>query len=219
MASPTTSASPRVSNPFECFSASARQRHDTEALAILARDWLALCQNDPEQVLASMRQNQTLVVVLDKGVVAASALLRQLGFQPGFVAPSSHWRYTLLFDGLCGLTNQPSGAVQPQNGLVVLPSSLVQLGFVAYVLYHWLAFRKGLPGYQPDAQKLYATHWELAGGTLSSAAEHLEEGEIIALRQAIQREMDAVLFLRTLQDEVIRPKTLGNAFRQGMATA
>lgn len=204
------------------YTATAQRQQHQHTIALRASLLLRTYGHHLPALLDWISQQGTPVYCFTTGVVAASAILKQLGYQPGFITPAPEaWRFNLLAEGLGKLiysdTLTPAQMTQriQRNGVWVLPQKHLSIGLVAYQLYHWLAYKHGLEGYSELAQRLFQTQWENNAGELNpDAVAELDLESILALQHAVQREAEALQFVRDYQRYALVPNQQAEAFKQ-----
>jgi hypothetical protein len=211
-----------ANQPQQWFTQQAQRQHQAHTITAQVQQVVQFYQCNPHAVLAYMAKQGTPVYVLRAGVVAASAIVQKLGFQPGYVVATPDWRYIMLRNGLHGLQGDgllPGATAASGLGMVVLPEKMVSIGFVAYCLYHVLAHRQGMPGYEPEAIRLFQQNWEQTAGDLPQDVGELPELSIKLLQSAIHRETEALMCIRELQTLVLAPMAQSVALKHGQASA
>lgn len=191
-----------------------------ETVMETAGEAIKKCYSDPVRLAGFVESLQTPVYILRFGVFSR-IFLWLLGFEPGFIPPSESRRYKLLQALLRWQSRwpgaRPAAASQAsvvfRHGVFVLFPALFSMSFLSYQLHHWLACRSGLHGYDGRAQALYRKFWNVQHGRLASAdVETMSEADILALKAAINRDLEALCFLRRMMQDVIIPATQGQRF-------
>lgn len=182
------------------------KKHATEAqivasLTSRAKLLVKQCNTDAEQVLDWMQDQGLPVYCIENAVLAATAVLNTMGYQPGFIPPGQGNTYWLLLQGIG--VSKADNRLARDNGLMVLTPKLRKIGFVAHQLFHWLAFQQGIPGYDEKAQQLFRHYFDKDNLTTLPQAMELPVEEIVALRHAVRREIDALCFVRQLSQDVL----------------
>jgi hypothetical protein len=160
-------------------------------------------QCQPEAILAWLNKQGVPVLLLDTGSVALSAALNALGYQPGFIPPTDAKAFFVLTQA-AGLLGQ-SRELAKRNGLIVLTPQLNKIGFLSHQLFHWMAYKASLPGYDDEAQRLYRQYFDRNTMETLPQAFDLSVEKIAKLRHAVRREIDALSFVRQLSQQVLTP--------------
>jgi hypothetical protein len=180
---------------------------------------------EPRQLAIFIERHQTPVYVL-KNALLANFCLHILGFEPGFIPPSSSKRFQRLIKLLKSPLLRPllgrhsdKHHCSFEHGVFVLPPSLFTVGFLSHQLHHWLAFRSGMQGYSERAQTLYKKFWNEQNGELGPEVVEMSEEDALALKAAINRDLEALQFLRQVASEILIPARQAKHFNQGTASA
>jgi len=181
---------------------------------------------DPFKLVTFIQEKGTPVYVLPAGL--RSFILRlaifALGVELGFVPPPENdhrfgqQRYHLL-QKLLIKGYGPKPGLTFNHGVFILPTRLFNVGFIAHQLHHWLACMAGLPGYGEDAQAEYKKFMTRYGGVVGPDHDSMSEEEIVNLRNAIHREIEALAFLKNVTEELFRPLRQARNIHSGTANA
>lgn len=216
-------------NPFQTpedtFRLVAETRRQVNEVSQTARDAIQNFYTDPQKLAGFIERYGTPVYVLKFGWLAM-LVLRALGFEPGFIPPCDSrqgvWLKRLLT--FCEADRpQPIGSnvtTHPfPNGVFVLTRPLFSVGFMTHQLHHWLACRSGMAGYSEQARKLYKQFWEENRGRIGKEVYQMNAEDILALKAAINRDMEALRFLKSMTDEVLLPARQARRIANGTASA
>jgi hypothetical protein len=189
---------------------------EAEEIVQSATETIKRCYGDPKR-LGECIENLDTPVYLLKFTIISRICLKLLGYSTGFVPPANHWRYRLL-QRFLGFQGRLPG-VRPlaiahretsfEHGVFVLLPSLFTISFLSYQLHHWLACRSGMSGYDERAQGLYREFWDEKQGRLGSEVEQMTLEDVLALKAAINRDMEALCFLRNVMHNVVIPASQG----------
>ena len=179
-----------------------------------ARQAVKARYKSPEDLTAFIENKGTPVYVLQglKGLLAQCAF-KLMGFDAGFVAPPNPnepltWhaqiRYGLLGVLLIGLYDRHPGCVF-DHGVFVMPRAVFTVGYLAHQLHHWFACQAGLPGYDSASQREFRTFMVTHKGVVGAEAASMTEAQIMSLRHAIHREVEALQFIKSVTEEIFRP--------------
>jgi hypothetical protein len=160
-------------------------------------------QCEPDAILAWLVKQGVPVLVLDAGAVALTGALNALGYQPGFIPPTDAKAFFVLTQA-AGVLGQ-SRELAKRNGLIILTPQLNKIGFLSHQLFHWMAYKASLPGYDDEAQRLYRQYFDRNTMETLPQAFDLSIEKIAKLRHAVRREIDALSFVRQLSQQVLTP--------------
>jgi hypothetical protein len=170
------------------------------------------------QDLARSIEAQGTPVHLLGGGLAGKLVLFLLGYEPGFIPRVNSKRYRLLLKVLQTLDPKPD--CTDWYGLFVLTKPLFTVGFLSHQLHHWQAFRAGMAGYDVKDQAIYRQFWEKHNGILTEqTVERMSVEEIVRLKNAINRDMEALKFVREVTLEIFNPATQAGKLADGSASA
>lgn len=216
---------PATTDP-DTFNLIAESRKQVEEVANAAKEAIQANCTEPAQLAAFMESHQTPIFVLNHAMLGSMALMA-LGFELGFIPPGEGKRYQMLQKLLMAqakrLSAQPAGdealANQLPQGVIVLTQPLCTLGYMSHQLHHWLAFRAGMQGYSDRSQQLYRQFWQKQNGQLGREVYKMSGEDILALKAAINRDMEALRFLRAITCEVFIPAQQARRLAQGSTSA
>lgn len=204
-------------NPIlDSFRLVARTRQQIEEVSRHAKGVVKRFYKDPADLAAFIERKGTPVYMLGGGKMGG-LVLKALGFEPGFIPPSDSRRYQALVKLLCRYEDKPE--VTFEYGVFVLTQPLFTVGFMTHQLHHWLACRSGMSGYGERAQQLYQEFWGRHEGRVSEEVLKLPPEELVRLKEAINRDLEALLFLRNIVDEVFNPANQGKKLATGKTRA
>lgn len=210
---------------IDTFRLVAETHRQAREIAESARETVRHFYREPRQLAIFIERHQTPVYVLQNALFA-NFCLWALGFEPGFIPPSSSKRYRLLMRLLkCALLQPLLGRHSEkhhchfEHGVFVVPPSLFTVGYLSHQLHHWLAFRSGMQGYEERAQQLYRKFWNEQNGELGPEVMEMSAGDALALKAAINRDLEALQFLRDVASEILIPARQAKQFTQGVTSA
>lgn len=209
----------------DTFKLVAETHKQVSAVAASARDAIKAHYTNPELLADFIQRHQTPVYVFH-GNLLHSFCLWMLGFEPGFIPPQSGLRYQLLqrFLGMQTQFHLKGSQVRPSSchfnhGVFVLTRPLFTVGFISHQLHHWLAFRSGMKGYSDRSQQLYRQFWTRNQGRIGQEAYKMKAEDIRALKAAINRDLEALQFLKEIADEILIPAKQARRISKGKASA
>ena len=188
---------------------------------------MAVCRfyREPKQLALFIERHGTPVYLLKNGLVA-NFCLWLLGFEPGFIPPASNKPYRRLTrllqsSWLASLLGRQSEKrhCHFENGVFVVPQKLFTVGYLSHQLHHWLACRSGMQGYSERAQELYKKFWNEQNGEIGSDVLKMTMEDMVSLKAAINRDLEALQFLRQVASEILIPARQARRFIQGAASA
>lgn len=213
-----------IQSHVDTFRLVAETRRQVNEVAESAREAIQAFYTDPELLAEFIERHGTPVYVLRVGFLA-TFILRALGFEPGFIPPGQELRFNRLkrllafYDRFCPGRNRSDVNRVDRHGVFVLTRPLFTVGFLTHQLHHWLAFRSGMAGYCERAQRLYKKFWVENQGQIGREVYKMSAEDILALKAAINRDMEALRFLKAMADEVLIPAKQARRIPGGNASA
>lgn len=157
-------------------------------------------------------------VLYDLPEVQMTMILKLLGLEAGFIAPTSeHYHHLVQFfkKHLKGSTDEDFS-----QGLILLLKTDKHYAALFHAFYHWCAFHAGLPGYDSVGRKLYYAFNHKHQSQLNPKfLNNLSAEQTDALKMAIRRDKEALQFMRKLMHEVIVPGNNSKLIEGGTARA
>ncbi len=207
----------------------AEQRKQVQAFEAVAREAIQAFYTDPQLLAAFIERHETPVYVLRGGLIV-QFILWLMGLETGFipqVAPkqcNALRRFLTLWDCLRlnrrhHQTRNRRGHSDWPHGLFILTRPLFTTGFLSHQLHHWLAYRAGLEGYSDRSRRLYKQFWGQQRGVLGSALYTMDLDDVLALKAAVRRDLEALRFLRAISEEVLIPAKQAKHISDGNASA
>jgi hypothetical protein len=206
----------------DTFKLVAETRQQVNQVAESARDAIQSFYTEPHRLAEFIESHGTPVYILPGGPLP-QLLLKTLGLEPGFILPDHSPQFRAL-QKLLEHYQPLGGTVRPdartfQNGVFVIPRRLFSMGFLSHQLHHWLAFRSGMDGYCPRARRLYKRFWQEQQGKIGKEVYKMDVEDILALKAAIARDVEALQFLKNIANEVLIPARQARRIPNGTASA
>lgn len=210
---------------IDTFRLVAETHRQAQEIAESAKATVRQFYREPKQLAVFIERHQTPVYVL-KNPLLANLCLLLLGFEPGFIPPSTTRRFQRLTALLRSPLLRPLLGRQSdkhhchfEHGVFVVPPNLFTVGYLSHQLHHWLAFRSGMHGYNERAQRLYKKFWNEQNGQLGPEVTNMSMEDVLALKAAINRDLEALQFLQQVASEILIPAKQAKRFAQGSTSA
>ncbi|HEY9746225.1 MAG TPA: hypothetical protein V6C99_08420 [Oculatellaceae cyanobacterium] len=214
-----------IHGTIDTFRLVAETRRQAEEIAETAKVTVRQFYRDPRQLAVFIERHGTPVYLL-KHTLVAHFTLWLLGFEPGFIPPGIGKRYRLLqfvltAPWLAPLLGRQSAKhhCHLRHGIFVVTPSLFTVGYLSHQLHHWLAFRSGMQGYNDRAQELYKKFWNEGNGEITPEMLEMDTEDILALKAAINRDLEALQFLQQVASEILIPAKQAKKMAQGGTSA
>lgn len=173
-----------------------------EARAIILKHY-----RTPEALKAVIESHGTPVFVIKEHFLG-KLMLKALGYEVGFIPATDTFQYRALLKFLNKA--QPGYRGKGTKGLFIVTAPLLTVGFLSHQLHHWLAYRSGLSGYSTEEQLLYQEFWNRHNGQLNdSILRKMSAEDMQRLKNVINRDLEALRFLRQIVDEIFIPAQQG----------
>ncbi len=217
VANPTQGHDNPLHDPvIDTFKLVAETRKMAKEISESARDAVKAFYRSPDSLASFIERHQTPVYML-KGRLICGLVLAILGYEPGFIAPAEGRRYRLLERFLRMYNAKPH--CEFKHGVFVLTRPLFTVGFISHQLHHWLAYRSGMAGYSDKSQLLYKKFWNENNGVIGQEVYKMKVEDMVALKAAINRDLEALLFLKEIANEVLIPAKQARRISHGTASA
>lgn len=139
----------------------------------------------PHKLLEYIKKSGTPVYKIKN----ADTILNSIGEEEGFITP--HKGFKAFYLNLI-LNGEISFKTKPMFVLRDLPLNIYSM---AHQFHKWYGYKMGLPGFDEDTQLKFKKIWKYAN---KSEAERLSLNEILSLKEAIERDVEAIDFVINL---------------------
>lgn len=150
---------------------------------------------DPNKLLNFIEEKGTKVIRMGN----ADKVLGLINEAEGFITPIQGVKalFLTLAINLFSKEKMPIGFQTP--AMFVLRNMNVNVYSMAHQFYHWLSYIKKLPGYEQETIDNFKNIWKLDNNP--TEIQKLSIEEIIDLKNAIERDIQAIDFVRNLAKE------------------
>ncbi len=214
------------SNPImDTFKLVAETQRQVQAVTNRARAAVKAFYRNPDDLAIFIEKQGTPVYALAGGLrgFGIRLCLFFFGYEPGFVPPPRNDQFSVRrYESLCKVLLHFCGERPGCNfdkGVFVLPKKLFTVGYIAHQLHHWLACLAGLPGYNAVEQEEFRQFMVNRKGVVGPEVENMSEAQIVSLRNAIHREIEALKFIKDVTEEIFRPARQARYLNNGTANA
>lgn len=214
------------SNPIvDSFKFVAETQRQVQAVASKARAAVKAFYRNPDDLAIFIEKQGTPVYALKGGFrgLFIRLCLFFYGYDPGFIPPSQNGRFSVKrYEALRKVLLHFCGERPGCNfdkGVFVLPQKLFTVGYIAHQFHHWLACLAGLPGYSAAEQEEFRQFMINRKGVVGPEVEKMSEAQIVNLRHAIHREIEALKFIKDVTEEIFRPARQARYLNNGTANA
>lgn len=200
----------------DMFSLIAQTRKQVTQITQKAKNVVKQFYKNPDDLSAFIERHGTPVYVINSGLIGL-VVLKLLKIEPGFVPFSTNTSFRTLTSLLDKYQDKPG--CNYANGLFILTPSLYNIGFMTHQLHHWLSARNGLQGYDDESQALYREFWLKHRGLITRELLEMDVDALGKIRIAINRDLEALKFLREVAYEIITPANQSSQLKAGKARA
>lgn len=186
----------------------AQEKLDAKEVITNAKSVFKENLNEPEKIFDYIKSQGTPVIKLKN----ATTLLWFVGQEEGFIPPQKNLQ--ALFLGLLiniFSENKIQLGLQTQ-GMFVLRDTDLNPYFLAYQLYHWMAHSKNLSGYDEKTVKQFKNIFVIEQDIMARKSLSIEE--ILSLREAIAREVEAINMVVQLAREISGSKKASDKLKK-----
>jgi hypothetical protein len=164
--------------------------------------------DEPEKIFDYIKSQGTPVIKLQK----APTILWFAGQEEGFIPPQKGLKaLALIF--LINIFSKEKIAIGLQTqGMFVFRDTVLSPYLLAYNLYHWMAYSKNLSGYDERTLKQFKNIFAFEQDIM--ARKQLSIEEILSLREAIAREVEAIDMVVALAKEVSGAKKASDKLKK-----
>jgi hypothetical protein len=164
--------------------------------------------NEPEKIFDYIKSQGTPVIKLKK----AQTLLWFAGQEEGFIPPQKNIKALILCLLINIFTNEKIESGFKTKGMFVFRDSTLSPYLLAYHLYHWMAYSKNLSGYDERTIRQFKNIFTLEHDIMARKSLSIEE--ILSLKEAIAREIEAIDMVVQLAKEVAGAKKASDKFKK-----
>ena len=184
-------------------------KKEVEKIGQSAKEILKKYKNEPEKILDYIQEHGTPVIICKK----MDKILRLIGEAEGFIMPVSGFKalYLTIAINIFAKRKLEIGLKTPEIfALSGLPTSLVALG---HQFHHWYGFKKNLPGYDEETQEMFKNI--MFSEKNPNFAKEMSLEEILALKDAVDRDNEAIDFIREFAKEQLGAQEAHNKIKDG----
>jgi hypothetical protein len=143
----------------------------------------------------------------------ADKVLSLFGELEGFKPPTSGFKARILTLGLkiVGAWKEPIASQTPP--LFIFGEKEPPMGYMVHQIHHWLSYNNQLPGYTEEAMNNFKRIFDPSFGV--EDVRKMSKEEIIALREAIARDQEALDFVQKMAQEIFKPQDIMKGIKDG----
>jgi hypothetical protein len=184
---------------------------DAENINKTAKSIIKQYINNPDDLLQFVESNGTKVI----RAKYIEKLLILMGEYDSFILPLKGLKALILILGINLLSKTKMKLALSTPGMFVLSDKPVNIYLIAHQFHHWLAYIKKMPGYEENTINNFKNIWNHDFG--SKDIDKLSVQEILALKDAIARDIEAINFVKELTNEYIASKISSDKLKNGQS--
>jgi len=187
----------------------AKSKQKVQKVSEIARNILKKHIKDPDKILKFIESSGTYVIKANH----IEKVLLLIGEDEGFIRPLKGFKalFLSIMINILSKTKIPVGFKTP--AMFVMRDMPVNLFSFAHQFHHWLAFNQKLPGYEEKTMENFKNIWRL--DTDPDMIKNLSLEDIISLRNAIARDVEAIDFVKAFAQEQIGAKNSLDKIKEG----
>ena len=159
-----------------------------------AKEFLKKHIKEPDNILRYIENHSTIIVRM-KHIEKVCLLLN---IAPGFLPKQKGFK-TFCLSVMIKLFYDKNAEISSElPDMFLLGVNTPNVYILAHQFYHWMAYKSSLPGYDEQTQRNFRNIWKLQK---SEEIKKLSVSEILSLKDAIARDVDALDMVRELSVE------------------
>ncbi len=174
-----------------------------------AKEIFAKYIDNPEEMFKFIESKGTKVI---RAAHIQNALIL-LGENEGFLMPFSGLKALLVCILINMFSENKIKVALKTPELFVIQDGQPNVYFLAHQFHHWLAYINGLPGYEEKTVASFKNIWE--PDFCSSEINKMSVSDILCLKEAIARDLEAIKFVKEVSREIIGSKESARRLKQG----
>jgi len=167
--------------------------------------------NNPDELLKFIESKNTKVIKAKH----MEKLLRLIGEYDSFILPLKGLKALFLITGINLLSKTKMKPALNTPAMFVLEDKPVNIYLIAHQFHHWLAYIEKMPGYEERTVNNFKNIWNHDFGR--EDIDKLSVQEILALQDAIARDLEAINFVKEITNEYIASKASSNKLKDGQS--
>ncbi|MDD3012213.1 MAG: hypothetical protein PHC34_00735 [Candidatus Gastranaerophilales bacterium] len=167
--------------------------------------------NNPDDLLKLIESKGTRVIRAKH----IEKLLRLTGEYDSFILPSKGLKALFLIIGINLLSKTKMKLALSTPAMFVLEDKPVNIYLIAHQFHHWMSYIEKMPGYEENTVNNFKNIWNHEFG--SKDIDKLCVQEILALKDAIARDIEAINFVKEITNEYIASKTSSDKLKNGQS--
>jgi hypothetical protein len=187
----------------------AKTRQKSDETTDLAKEILKKYINEPAKLFQFIESKGTKVIIVGN----IDKILALLNEEEGFITPLKGFKalFLSIMINILSPGKIPISFRTPE--MFVMRSLNLNIYSLAHQFHHWLAYKKKLPGYDYKTMNSFKNIWQLDSN--SAKIKTLSVNEILSLKNAIERDKEAIEFVKSFAREQEGSKKSLNMIKEG----
>lgn len=143
----------------------------------------------------------------------ADKVLAFFGEIEGFIPPIAGFKGKFIFWSLKFIGAWDGPVPDKPPALFIFGEKEPPMGYMVHQIHHWLSFNNGLPGYTEETMANFKRIFDPSFGV--EDVKRMSKEEIIALREAIARDQEALDFVQKMAQEIFKPQDVMKGIKDG----
>jgi len=174
-----------------------------------AKDIFKKLFKNPDDLLSFIESQGTLVIKAPH----MEKVLLLLGESEGFILPMTGLRAFFLTTMINILSRKKVTAGFESPAMFAMRDLPVNVYYMAHQFHHWLSYNNGLPGYDESTSINFKTI--LSSDFGSDNIRSMSIDEILSLKEAISRDVEAIKFVKEISRELIGARNSATRLKNG----
>ena len=187
----------------------AKTRLKSEETTQVAKEILKKYIKEPEKLFKFIESKGTKIIVA-RNIEKVLMLLHE---EEGFITPLRGFKALFLSIMINILSKNKIPISFKTTEMFVMRNMNLNIYSLAHQFHHWLAYKKKLPGYEEETMSVFKNIWQLDLHPAKIKA--LSINEILSLKNAIDRDKEAIEFVEAFARENEGSKKSLNMLKEG----
>ncbi len=188
---------------------SAESDKKAEEITNIAYNVLQKYMDNPKAILHFIEEKGTKIVYAP----ALLPIMKFLGYEEGFIPKHEGIKAAILNFAMKKVLKEKKVFSLSMPDVFIVCKKDLSLYFIAYQFHHWLSYMNNLPGYDTKSMNLFRSTFGNEKANLSL----LSINQILALKDTVERDTQAVEFVQKFVREQVGAKERLNSMLNGEA--
>jgi len=186
-------------------------KSSVENIGKIAKTIIKQCINNPEDLLKFIESRNTKVIRAKH----IEKVLRLIGEHDSFILPLNGLKALVLIIGINLLSKTKMKLAMNTPAMFVLEDTPVNIYLIAHQFHHWMAYTEKMPGYEENTVNNFKNIWN--HNYSNEDVNKMSVQEILAVKDAIARDLEAINFVKEITNEYIASKASSDKLKNGQS--